>query len=195
MSLSPLDGTHSSSDPWNSSNGISQSSYGGMLAGSSSHMSQSGNYSSLHSHDRLVSSWWNLDTWNSRSVAVIRFRFALLWTIEGVACADGNFFVSAPSTVETECEVVSQVFVWLSSVESVLTLFVFDLVLSACQPSAGCSSEGGCRCCPLSNTPPPSVTSSRPGRCQRRMSKSANNSTLSSLSPCRHVCDVLIFLF
>lgn len=99
MSLSPLDGTHSSSDPWNSSNGISQSSYGGMLAGSSSHMSQSGNYSSLHSHDRLVSSWWNLDTWNGRSAAVIRFWFALLWTIEGVACADGNFSVSAPSTV------------------------------------------------------------------------------------------------
>lgn len=98
MSLSPLDGTHSSSDPWSSSNGISQSSYGGMLAGSSSHMSQSGNYSSLHSHDRLVSSWWNLDTWNRRSVAVMCFRFALLWTIEGVACADGN---SAPSTVGT----------------------------------------------------------------------------------------------
>uniref|UniRef100_A0AAQ6ILJ9 BHLH domain-containing protein n=1 Tax=Anabas testudineus TaxID=64144 RepID=A0AAQ6ILJ9_ANATE len=46
-------GTHSSSDPWNSSNGISQPGYGGMLAGSSSHMPQSGNYSSLHSHDRL----------------------------------------------------------------------------------------------------------------------------------------------
>nr|XP_019964518.1 PREDICTED: transcription factor 12-like isoform X1 [Paralichthys olivaceus] len=48
-----FDGTHSSSDPWNSSNGISQSGYGGMLAGSSSHMPQSGNFSSLHSHDRL----------------------------------------------------------------------------------------------------------------------------------------------
>nr|XP_057944808.1 transcription factor 12 isoform X2 [Doryrhamphus excisus] len=48
-----FDGTHSSSDPWNSTNGISQPSYGGMLAGSSSHMPQSGNYSSLHSHDRL----------------------------------------------------------------------------------------------------------------------------------------------
>ncbi|XP_019126067.1 transcription factor 12 isoform X7 [Larimichthys crocea] len=48
-----FDGTHSSSDPWNSSNGISQSGYGGMLAGSSSHMPQSGNYGSLHSHDRL----------------------------------------------------------------------------------------------------------------------------------------------
>ncbi|KAF7665335.1 hypothetical protein LDENG_00146800 [Lucifuga dentata] len=48
-----FDGTHSSSDPWNSSNGITQSSYGGMLGGSSSHMPQSGNYSSLHSHDRL----------------------------------------------------------------------------------------------------------------------------------------------
>ncbi|XP_062241344.1 transcription factor 12 isoform X2 [Platichthys flesus] len=48
-----FDGTHSSSDPWNSSNGISQSGYGGMLAGSSSHMPQSGNFTSLHSHDRL----------------------------------------------------------------------------------------------------------------------------------------------
>ncbi|XP_068176276.1 transcription factor 12 isoform X2 [Antennarius striatus] len=48
-----FDGTHSSSDPWNSSNGISQPSYGGMLTGSSSHMPQSGNYSSLHAHERL----------------------------------------------------------------------------------------------------------------------------------------------
>lgn len=48
-----FDGTHSSSDLWNSSNGISQPGYGGMLAGSSSHMPQSGNYSSLHSHERL----------------------------------------------------------------------------------------------------------------------------------------------
>ncbi|XP_040021179.1 transcription factor 12 isoform X2 [Gasterosteus aculeatus] len=48
-----FDGTHGSSDPWNSSNGISQPGYGGMLAGSSSHLPQSGNYSSLHSHDRL----------------------------------------------------------------------------------------------------------------------------------------------
>ncbi|KAM4744294.1 transcription factor 12 isoform 2-T2 [Anableps anableps] len=48
-----FDGTHSSSDPWNSSSGISQPGYGGMLAGSSSHMAQTGNYSSLHSHDRL----------------------------------------------------------------------------------------------------------------------------------------------
>ncbi|XP_026793290.2 transcription factor 12 isoform X2 [Pangasianodon hypophthalmus] len=48
-----FDATHNSSDPWNSSNGISQPAYGGMLGGSSSHMPQSGNYSSLHSHDRL----------------------------------------------------------------------------------------------------------------------------------------------
>ncbi|XP_068595918.1 transcription factor 12 [Brachionichthys hirsutus] len=48
-----FDGTHSSSDPWNSSNGISQPGYGGMLTGTSSHMPQSGNYSSLHSHERL----------------------------------------------------------------------------------------------------------------------------------------------
>uniref|UniRef100_A0A3B4EA81 BHLH domain-containing protein n=1 Tax=Pygocentrus nattereri TaxID=42514 RepID=A0A3B4EA81_PYGNA len=48
-----VNGTHNSSDPWNTSNGISQPGYGGMLGGSSSHMPQSGNYSSLHSHDRL----------------------------------------------------------------------------------------------------------------------------------------------
>ncbi|XP_077374680.1 transcription factor 12 isoform X2 [Festucalex cinctus] len=48
-----FDGTHSSSDPWNSTNGINQPSYGGMLPGSSSHIPQSGNYSSLHSHERL----------------------------------------------------------------------------------------------------------------------------------------------
>uniref|UniRef100_A0A1A8G6W0 Transcription factor 12 n=1 Tax=Nothobranchius korthausae TaxID=1143690 RepID=A0A1A8G6W0_9TELE len=48
-----FDGTHSTSDPWNPSSGIAQPGYGGMLAGSSSHMAQSGNYSTLHSHDRL----------------------------------------------------------------------------------------------------------------------------------------------
>ncbi|XP_051508588.1 transcription factor 12 isoform X2 [Myxocyprinus asiaticus] len=48
-----FDGAHNSSDPWNASNGISQPGYGGMLGGSSSHMPQSGNYSNLHSHDRL----------------------------------------------------------------------------------------------------------------------------------------------
>ncbi|NXQ57940.1 HTF4 factor, partial [Anthoscopus minutus] len=47
------DGTHNSSDLWNSSNGMSQPGYGGMLGGSSSHMSQSGSYGSLHTHDRL----------------------------------------------------------------------------------------------------------------------------------------------
>ncbi|XP_015198691.1 transcription factor 12 isoform X2 [Lepisosteus oculatus] len=48
-----FDGTHNSSDLWNSSNGISQSGYGGMLGSSSSHVSQSGSYGSLHTHDRL----------------------------------------------------------------------------------------------------------------------------------------------
>ncbi|KAM9545210.1 transcription factor 12-like isoform 2-T5 [Salvelinus alpinus] len=48
-----FDGSHNSSDPWNSSNGINQPSYGGMMGGSSSHMSQSGNYVNMHSHDRL----------------------------------------------------------------------------------------------------------------------------------------------
>lgn len=56
IALLSLDGTHSSSDPWNSSNGISQPSYTGMLSGSSSHMPQSGNYNGMHAHDRLVSS-------------------------------------------------------------------------------------------------------------------------------------------
>ncbi|XP_015264673.1 PREDICTED: transcription factor 12 isoform X2 [Gekko japonicus] len=47
------DGTHSASDLWSPSNGMSQPGYGGMLGSSSSHMSQSGSYSSLHAHDRL----------------------------------------------------------------------------------------------------------------------------------------------
>ncbi|XP_076139245.1 transcription factor 12-like, partial [Alosa pseudoharengus] len=51
-----FDGTHNSSDPWSSSNGISQPGYGTMMGGASSHMSQSGNYSNMHSHDRLQSS-------------------------------------------------------------------------------------------------------------------------------------------
>uniref|UniRef100_A0A6I8QRQ6 Transcription factor 12 (HTF4, helix-loop-helix transcription factors 4) n=1 Tax=Xenopus tropicalis TaxID=8364 RepID=A0A6I8QRQ6_XENTR len=45
------DGTHNSSELWNSSNGISQPGYGGMLGSSSSHMSQSSSFGSLH--DRL----------------------------------------------------------------------------------------------------------------------------------------------
>lgn len=62
------DGTHSSSDPWSSSSGINQPGYGGMLAGSSSHMPQSGNYSSLHSHERLVScSVQVMFGWNAHS--------------------------------------------------------------------------------------------------------------------------------
>ncbi|XP_048828728.1 transcription factor 12-like isoform X4 [Brienomyrus brachyistius] len=48
-----FDGTHNSTDPWNSTNGISQPGYGGMLGGPSSHMSPSGNYGNLHSHERL----------------------------------------------------------------------------------------------------------------------------------------------
>ncbi|XP_053320168.1 transcription factor 12 isoform X3 [Spea bombifrons] len=45
------DGSHNSSELWNSTNGISQPGYGGMLGSSSSHMSQSSSYGSLH--DRL----------------------------------------------------------------------------------------------------------------------------------------------
>ncbi|XP_062921794.1 transcription factor 12 isoform X4 [Mobula hypostoma] len=47
------EGNHNSSDLWNSSNGMHQPSYGGML-GSSSHVSQSSSYNSLHTHDRLI---------------------------------------------------------------------------------------------------------------------------------------------
>ncbi|XP_072889005.1 transcription factor 12 isoform X3 [Hemitrygon akajei] len=47
------EGNHNSSDLWNSSNGLHQPSYGGML-GSSSHVSQSSSYNSLHTHDRLI---------------------------------------------------------------------------------------------------------------------------------------------
>ncbi|XP_040198677.1 transcription factor 12 isoform X3 [Rana temporaria] len=47
------DGNHNSSELWNSSNGVGvgQPGYGGMMGSSSSHMSQSNNYGSLH--DRL----------------------------------------------------------------------------------------------------------------------------------------------
>uniref|UniRef100_UPI00398EBE01 transcription factor 12 isoform X3 n=1 Tax=Pristiophorus japonicus TaxID=55135 RepID=UPI00398EBE01 len=48
------EGNHNSSDLWNSSNGMHQPSYGGMLGSSSSHVSQSSSYSSLHTHDRLI---------------------------------------------------------------------------------------------------------------------------------------------
>ncbi|XP_060034194.1 transcription factor 12 isoform X2 [Erinaceus europaeus] len=47
------DGTHNSSDLWSSSNGMSQPGFGGILGTSTSHMSQSSTYGSLHSHDRL----------------------------------------------------------------------------------------------------------------------------------------------
>ncbi|XP_048358944.1 transcription factor 4 isoform X1 [Sphaerodactylus townsendi] len=43
---------HHSSDPWSSSSGMNQPSYGGML-GNSSHIPQSSSYCSLHPHDRL----------------------------------------------------------------------------------------------------------------------------------------------
>ncbi|XP_053221371.1 transcription factor 12 isoform X6 [Podarcis raffonei] len=47
------DGTHSASDLWSPSNGMSQPAFGGMLESSSSHMSQSSSYGSRHTHDRL----------------------------------------------------------------------------------------------------------------------------------------------
>ncbi|XP_069766966.1 transcription factor 12 isoform X9 [Narcine bancroftii] len=46
------EGNHNSSDLWNSSNGMHQPSYGGMLG--SSHVSQSSSYNNLHTHDRLI---------------------------------------------------------------------------------------------------------------------------------------------
>ncbi|XP_069622034.1 transcription factor 12 isoform X7 [Ranitomeya imitator] len=45
------DGNHNSSELWNSSNGIGQPGYGGMMGNSSTHMPQPNNYGSLH--DRL----------------------------------------------------------------------------------------------------------------------------------------------
>ncbi|XP_068131607.1 transcription factor 12 isoform X2 [Hyperolius riggenbachi] len=42
------DGSHNSSELWNSTNGIGQPGYGGMMGSSSSHMSQSNNFGSLH---------------------------------------------------------------------------------------------------------------------------------------------------
>lgn len=45
---------HHNSDPWSSSSGMNQPSYGGML-GNSSHIPQSSSYCSLHPHDRLQS--------------------------------------------------------------------------------------------------------------------------------------------
>ncbi|XP_069838488.1 transcription factor 12 isoform X4 [Dendropsophus ebraccatus] len=45
------DGNHNSSELWNSSNGIGQPGYSGMMGSSSTHMPQSNNYGSLH--DRL----------------------------------------------------------------------------------------------------------------------------------------------
>ncbi|XP_063045593.1 transcription factor 12-like [Engraulis encrasicolus] len=50
-----FDGSQNSSDPWSSStNGIAQPGYAGMMGGASGHMTQSGSYSNLHSHDRLT---------------------------------------------------------------------------------------------------------------------------------------------
>ncbi|XP_048375612.1 transcription factor 12 isoform X2 [Sphaerodactylus townsendi] len=47
------DGTHSASDLWSPSNGVSQPGYGGILGSSSSHISHPGGYGSLHTHERL----------------------------------------------------------------------------------------------------------------------------------------------
>ncbi|XP_069075909.1 transcription factor 4 isoform X19 [Pleurodeles waltl] len=47
---------HHNSDPWSSSSGMNQPSYGGML-GNSSHIPQSSSYCSLHPHDRLQQSY------------------------------------------------------------------------------------------------------------------------------------------
>ncbi|KAM5293191.1 transcription factor 12 isoform 2-T2 [Ctenodactylus gundi] len=47
------DGTHNSSDLWSSSNGMSQPGFGGILGTSTSHVSPSSSYGTLHSHDRL----------------------------------------------------------------------------------------------------------------------------------------------
>ena len=51
------DGTHSASELWSPSNGMSQPGYGGLLE-SSSHISHSGSFGSRHSHERLVRPTW-----------------------------------------------------------------------------------------------------------------------------------------
>ncbi|KAG7324114.1 hypothetical protein KOW79_012130 [Hemibagrus wyckioides] len=48
-----FDGTNSSTDPWSSASGISQSGHGGMLGSSSHSQSLSGNNGNLPAHDRL----------------------------------------------------------------------------------------------------------------------------------------------
>ncbi|XP_042327317.1 transcription factor 12 isoform X1 [Sceloporus undulatus] len=47
------DGTHSASDLWSPSNGISQPGYGGMLESASSHITHSSSFGSRHTHERL----------------------------------------------------------------------------------------------------------------------------------------------
>ncbi|XP_067824377.1 transcription factor 4-like isoform X2 [Heptranchias perlo] len=47
------DGIHNGPDVWNSSSGMGQPGYGGLMGNSSSHLSQSGGYSNLHPHERL----------------------------------------------------------------------------------------------------------------------------------------------
>ncbi|XP_060702545.1 transcription factor 12-like isoform X3 [Hemiscyllium ocellatum] len=47
------DGIHNGPDVWTSSSGIGQPGYGNLMANSSSHLSQSGGYSNLHSQERL----------------------------------------------------------------------------------------------------------------------------------------------
>ncbi|XP_078412011.1 transcription factor 4-like isoform X4 [Cetorhinus maximus] len=47
------DGIHNGPDVWNSSSGMGQPGYGGLMANSSSHLSQSGGYSNLHPQERL----------------------------------------------------------------------------------------------------------------------------------------------
>ncbi|XP_067872460.1 transcription factor 4-like isoform X5 [Heterodontus francisci] len=47
------DGIHNGPDVWNSSSAMGQPGYGGLMANSSSHLSQSGGYTNLHPHERL----------------------------------------------------------------------------------------------------------------------------------------------
>ncbi|XP_069784781.1 transcription factor 4-like isoform X7 [Narcine bancroftii] len=47
------DGIHNGPDVWNSSSGMGQSGYGGLMGNTTSHLSQAGGYSNLHSQERL----------------------------------------------------------------------------------------------------------------------------------------------
>ncbi|XP_051893612.1 transcription factor 12-like isoform X6 [Pristis pectinata] len=52
-SSKPSDGIHNGPDVWNSSSGMGQPSYGGLMGNTTTHLSQAGGYSNLHPQERL----------------------------------------------------------------------------------------------------------------------------------------------